>query len=476
MAFDPAGPRGSPGLPDSRRPYDPRAPGLLTFCSERAKFASGADTPVRYLQRCLDKVIVTEAALKAFVTQSHPIAYQAAKAATARYAAGKPLSPIDGLPIAIKDIFETRDVPTSWGVEAFLSRPPVRDAAIVNALRGGGTAMVGKTRLPELGLGAPPITVNPWDYARSPGGSSSGSAAAVGGGMVPVAIGTQGRGSLTRPASYCGVYAFKPSHGAIHRGGDGGGQETNTHVGTLAGSLEDAWVVARYLSEVAGPHPGSFGLQGPMDLPPAVKPRRLVRLEGPGWKLTDDGAKAAYESFLATLSRLGVDIVEAEESPATKALALGLEPANQALSVIADYESRWPLVMYIQRAAEDDAKIFSPTAMRRGPLRADVPREDYHHALRYRATYQAMLAACHEDGLLFVSPSATGAASTDLSSTGSSVYQWASSLAGNPVVSLPFMMADGLPFGLQVQGFNGRDAALLGYCRWLDEAFRSGKI
>ena len=449
---------------------------MLTFCSEQAKFAAGADTPARYLERCLDKIVVIEPALKAFVSQSHAIAYGAAKAATARYASGKPLSVVDGLPLAIKDIFETRDVPTGWGVEAFLARPPVRDAAIVSALRRGGAAMVGKTRLPELGLGAPPVTVNPWDYARSPGGSSSGSAAAVGAGMVPVAIGTQGRGSLTRPASYCGVYAFKPSHGAIHRGGDGGGQETNTHVGTLAGSLEDAWVVARYLSDVAGPHPGGFGLEGPASLPTALRPRRLVRLEGPGWRQTDEAAKTAYENFLATLARAGVEIVEAEESAITKALSSGLDDASDALSVIADYESRWPLVMYIQRAEEEGTAIFSPTAMRRGPLRADVPRERYHDALRFREVYQGMLAACHQDGVLFVSPSATGAASADLTSTGSSVYQWASSLAGNPVVSLPFMMADGLPFGLQVQGFSGRDAALVGHCRWLDEAFRSGKI
>lgn len=458
------------------RRYDPRAPGLLTYSSETAKFLTGIDTPQRYLARCLDKIVTIEPALKAFMTPMHKTAYAAAKAASERYAAGIHLSPVDGLPLAIKDIFETQDAPTGWGVEAYLERPPVRDAAIVHALRSGGAALVGKTRLPELGLGAPPATVNPWDYARSPGGSSSGSAAAVGAGMVPVAIGTQGRGSLTRPASYCGVYAFKPSHGAIHRGGDGGGQETNTHVGTLAGGLEDAWVVARFLSERAGPHPGGFGIEGPVDLPAAVKPRRLVRLEGPGWRQTDESARKVYEDFLAALARAGVEVVEASEAVATNALSQGLQAASDALGVIADYESRWPLVMYIQRAAEEGAKIFSPTAMRRGPLRADVPRERYHDALRYRAAFQAKLAACHQEGLLFVSPSATGPASADLTSTGSSVYQWASSLAGNPVVSLPFMKADGLPFGLQVQGFIGQDAALVAHCRWLDEAFQAGKI
>jgi Asp-tRNA(Asn)/Glu-tRNA(Gln) amidotransferase A subunit family amidase len=383
---------------------------------------------------------------------------------------------IDGLPLALKDIFETCDAPTAWGVAAFAERPPVRDAAIVRALRVGGAAIVGKTRLPELGFGAPPITVNPWDHARSPGGSSSGSAAAVGAGMVPVAIGTQGRGSLTRPASYCGAYAFKPTHGAIHRGGDGGGQETNTHVGTLAGSLADAWIVARFLSDEAGPHPGSFGLEGPAELPDARRPLRLVRLEGPGWRQTGEAARAAYENLLASLGRAGVTVVEADEAPETKALADALDDASTALGDIADYESRWPLVMYLQRALEEDTNTVSPTAIKRGLARADIPRARYHDALRFRATFQTMLAACRRDGVLFISPSATDVAPADRTSTGSSVYQWASSLAGNPVVSLPFMAVDGLPFGLQVQGFFGEDAALLAHSRWLDDAFRSGRI
>src|SRR5690606_25232623 len=111
---------------------------------------------------------------------------------------------------------------TAWGVSE-RAQLAWRDAAIVRALRAGGAVIVGKTTLPELGFGNPPATANPWDRTRSPGGSSSGSAAAVGAGFVPAAIGTQGKGSLTRPASYCGAYGFKPSHGTIHRGGDGGG-------------------------------------------------------------------------------------------------------------------------------------------------------------------------------------------------------------------------------------------------------------
>jgi Asp-tRNA(Asn)/Glu-tRNA(Gln) amidotransferase A subunit family amidase len=217
-------------------------------------------------------------------------------------------------------------------------------------------------------------------------------------------------------------------------------------------------------------------LEGPAELPEARRPLRLVRLEGPGWRQTGEAARAAYEDLLTALARAGIAVVEAEDAPETRALAAALGDASDALGDIADYESRWPLVMHLQRAIEEGADRFSPTAIKRGLARADIPRARYHDALRFRAAFQKMLATCRRDGVLFVSPSATDAAPADRNSTGSSVYQWASSLAGNPVVSLPFMAVDGLPFGLQVQGFFGEDADLVAHSRWLDEAFRSGRI
>jgi Asp-tRNA(Asn)/Glu-tRNA(Gln) amidotransferase A subunit family amidase len=293
--------------------------------------------------------------------------------------------------------------------------------------------------------------------------------------MVPCAIGTQGRGSLTRPASYCGVYGYKPTHGAIHRGGDGGGQETNTHIGTLAGSLADAWIVARYLSDEAGPHPGAFGIEGPPTLPSAVKPKRLVRLEGPGWAGTGAAVKRAYETLLDGIARAGVPVIAAKDLPETAALEAMLADAGAALADIADYESRWPLVMYLTEAREMGGKALSPTAFERGLRRAGIPRDAYHAALRVRAAYQKALAACTADGVAFISPAATDTA-PDSASTGSSIYQLASSLAGNPVVSLPLMAVEGLPLSLQLQGFSGADTLLLAHARSLDEAFRDGRF
>jgi Asp-tRNA(Asn)/Glu-tRNA(Gln) amidotransferase A subunit family amidase len=444
--------------------YDPAAPRGAGFIGVRADFIAGRDTPGDYLERHLETIYAREDSLRAFAALDPEGARAAAAATTRRYRDGAPLSAVDGLPIAFKDIFEVRGLPTAWGVAGLAQTAP-RDAAIVNALRRGGAVIVGKTTLPELGFGEPPPTRNPHDETRSPGGSSSGSAAAVGANMVPVAIGTQGKGSLTRPASFCGAFAFKPGHGTIHRGGDGGGQETNTHVGVLAAVAEDAWLVARYLSQSAGPHPGHAALHGPMEPPPATAPRELLRLTAAGWDKTAPEARAAFDALCTNLAQAGIKVGDAEDLPEGRALADDLNAAAHALDVISDYESRWPLIMYLQ--GPDAAQKFSPRVIERGLARDQWSRDDYEDALRFRRAYREKLDACRAAGRFFISPSATGPAPSGTSDTGSSVYQWGSSLAGNPVCGLPLMAAGGLPLGLELQGFSDAEAELMAAARAL---------
>lgn len=456
--------------------YDPRAPGLLSFHDAVKGFREGEDTPVRYLERCLSVIAEREPRVKAFTSANLDAAMTAAHASAKRYGEGVPLSAVDGLPIAIKDIFQTKDAPTGWGSQALAQVPSTQDAAIVNGLHKGGAVIVGKTALPELGFGPPAATTNPWDETRTPGGSSSGSAASVGAAMVPAAIGSQGRGSLTRPASFCGAYAFKPGHGTIHRGGDGGSQPTNTHVGVLAGGLEDAWRIARFLSATAGPHPGHAGLKGPGEAPAPAKPAVLVRLDAAGWERTDAAARTAYEEMLRSIEGAGVEVHPAAADPAWAEIDGELETAGKALGTIADFETRWPLVMLLEEDIASGRGDFDPLTVDRGLKRLDVKTDDYERALAYRKDYRRRLAGLARDGVFMVSPGATGAAPDGLASTGSSVYQWASSLAGNPVVCLPFMAAEGMPLGLQVEGFVGEDAALMSACLWLDGAFREKRI
>jgi Asp-tRNA(Asn)/Glu-tRNA(Gln) amidotransferase A subunit family amidase len=214
----------------------------LTFHTHLAAFEAGSDTPRAYLERCLETIAAKESVVRAWVVLNKSGAREQADASTGRWRSRRPLSQIDGMPIGIKDLLETKDMPTQLGCAAFTGNFPKRDNAAVWALREAGAVILGKTVTSELGGAHPGPTSNPFDPAHTPGGSSSGSAAAVGARMVPAAIGTQVGGSIIRPASYCGNYALKPTQGAINRG-ERQATSMSTH-GPHAGSLEDMWSIA----------------------------------------------------------------------------------------------------------------------------------------------------------------------------------------------------------------------------------------
>jgi Asp-tRNA(Asn)/Glu-tRNA(Gln) amidotransferase A subunit family amidase len=233
----------------------------LTFHDAARRFTAGNDSPRAYLERCLETIALRESVVKAFTAINESGARAAADASTARWKAGKPLSPIDGMPIAIKDLLETKDKPTEMGCVAMKGNFPKRDNAAVWALRQAGAVILAKTVTAELGGSHPGATTNPFDRQRTPGGSSSGSAAAVGANMVPAAIGTQVGGSIIRPAAYCGNFALKPTQGGINRG-ERLATSQSTH-GPHAGCLEDMWQVAIETAKRCGGDRGSIGLMGP---------------------------------------------------------------------------------------------------------------------------------------------------------------------------------------------------------------------
>ena len=200
------------------------------------------------------------------------------------------------MPIAIKDLLETKDMPTEMGCAPMKGNFPKRDNAGVWALRQAGAVILAKTVTAELGGSHPGPTTNPFDPKRTPGGSSSGSAAAVGANMVPAAIGTQVGGSIIRPAAYCGNFALKPTQGGINRG-ERLATSQSTH-GPHAGCLEDMWQVAIEQAKRCGGDRGTLGLIGPDTLPAAIKPNRLIVLETEGWPDVDAATKAAFAQLL----------------------------------------------------------------------------------------------------------------------------------------------------------------------------------
>jgi len=284
------------------------------FLASAKNFGAGGDTPRAYLERCLAAISEHEAAVAAFVELNLDGARKAADAATERWRAGKPRSTIDGMPVGIKDIIETYDMPTQMGSPLFAGWRGERDAAAVYALRQAGAVVVGKTVTTEFAATHPRGTRNPHDPQRTPGGSSSGSAAAVATGMVAAALGTQVVGSILRPSSFCGCVGFKPTVGAINRGGSHDFLSQSC-TGPIAATLEDAWVVAREIARRAGGDPGYPRLAGPMTPPAAKKPRAVAVLETPGWPVATAGAKQELDRAVARLRAAGIQILTRRDAP-----------------------------------------------------------------------------------------------------------------------------------------------------------------
>lgn len=438
--------------------------GSASFRTAREDFKDGCDTPSAFLERFIDEIDSRETSLHAFVTLALDNARSAAALADTRYEAGHPLSPVDGLPIGLKDIIQTDDLPTQAGSPIFRGWQAERDSAITAALRRGGAVLVGKTATTEFAYGAITPTRNPFDLERTPGTSSSGSAAAVGAGMLPLAIGTQLMSSVLRPASYCGHVGVKPTYGAIRQDGIHPFSPSGEHVGAHAHALEDAWRTLRFLSREAGPVPGSRGLTGPQDLPAAQKPKRLLRMYTPGWALADVTVRDAFEAALDTLSNAGIAIVEPSTLPELQAIEDDFARADWCIAEITAFEMRWPFFEYEKSGGDFHDRINSLL------VRAhEITLDDYHHALdwkdRFRARYLSL--AAHVDGVIGLT--APEIAPVGLENIGHPVMCSPASCMGAPAISLPALEVDGLPLGLQLIGFHNRDAGMFAHAAWIDD-------
>jgi Asp-tRNA(Asn)/Glu-tRNA(Gln) amidotransferase A subunit family amidase len=444
------------------------APQAKPFLAAAAQFARGHDTPRAYLERCVDALAVWEPKIGAFVHTNVDGARAAADSSSRRWRDNKPLSAIDGMPFGIKDIIETADMPTGMGSPLFDDWRPGRDAAAVAALREAGAVVLGKTVTTEFAATEPRGTRNPWDLARTPGGSSSGSAAAVAAGLVSAALGTQVMGSIVRPASYCGCVGFKPSVGGINRGGSHD-ELSQSCMGVLAATVEDAWQVAAEIAARAGGDPGYPGLVGPLRMPPAAKPRRLVFLETAGWQEAGAEAKQALQESITRLARDGIDIITRRSDKLVGAVEEAIANARPLSIRINTWESRWPLNTYRNRDAGKLSRAMLARLAQAEAMRLDDYRADLDERTRVRALYDSLAARC--DACLTLA--APAAAPIGLSSTGDPVFAVPFSLLGVPAISLPLLHEQGLPLGLQVTGFYGKDAAAAAIAGWMEKTLQA---
>jgi Asp-tRNA(Asn)/Glu-tRNA(Gln) amidotransferase A subunit family amidase len=435
--------------PDAMRPQ------MRPFLPATADFASGKDSVRAFLERCIATLDAWEPKIGAFVALNLPAARTAADRSTERWRAGKPLSPIDGMPIGIKDIIETIDMATENGSPLFAGFQGNRDAASVAALREAGAVIVGKTVTTEFAWMHPRATRNPWDLTRTPGGSSSGSAAAVAVGAISVGIGTQVFGSIVRPSSFCGCFGFKPTVGAINRGGSHDALSQSTH-GPIAASLPEAWQVAYEISRRAGGDPGYPGLYGPQSCPSPSKPRRLAVLETDGWAVATVAAKEALQEASARLKSAGVTLISRHEDEKVAAVEDTIHDARELSHNIIAWESRWPLNTYRARDASKLSQPMHDLSVRAEAMTLDDYRRDIQERDRRRAGYHALA----EDFDACLTLSAPGAAPVGLGWTGDPAFVIPGSMLGVPAISLPVLQDGGLPLGLQLLGFADADAAL----------------
>ncbi|OJW29541.1 MAG: hypothetical protein BGO51_10860 [Rhodospirillales bacterium 69-11] len=434
------------------------------FLSRTSAFPDDADSPVRVLEECLAEIGRRETEVGAFTVIDEAGARQAAAASAARWRAGTPLSPVDGMPVGVKDMIDTADLVTGMGSPLFDGHRPRFDAASVQGLREAGAVILGKTVTTEFASTAPRGTRNPWDPARTPGGSSSGSAAAVGCGMLCGALGTQVVGSILRPSGFCGAYGFKPSVGAINRGGSLDFLSQSV-TGTIAASLADAWAMARAVADRVGGDPGCPGLVGPPTLPPAHAPMQLAVLRTAGWPLVPAGARASLDAALERLRAAGVRILLPEDSAMLAALETATQDAMAITMGINAWEWRWPLGSFVAR----DAAALSPSSRERHARALAMTQAEYAALLERRAAARAVYAALAGGVDAVIGVTAPGAAPRGLDSTGNPICVVPGSLLGAPGVSLPVLEDEGLPLGLQVLGFPQRDSELFAVARWIDD-------
>ena len=437
-------------------------PGLagLGALDLRDRIAKGVVNSVDAVEACLARIEALEPEIQAWAWLDGANALEQARALDARRLSGRPTGPLHGLPVGIKDIIDTARVPTANGTPVDEGRVPTRDAAVVTRLRAAGAVIMGKTVSTELAYMHPGKTRNPHDPARTPGGSSSGSAAAVAAGMVPLAVGTQTGGSVIRPAAFCGVVGFKPTFGAIGRTGVLTQSPSLDTVGVFARDPADAALIADALfghdpdDAATAPAPSARLLETALSPPPVTPTLAFVR--PPGW----DEAEAETRDALGELvALLGERCFEADLPTAFDEAAEIRRRINFA-EMAKNYYGH-------ERRGRDAMSAVLREAMDEGKT---VLARDYLAALDWPVVYNAGLESILERCDAIICPAAPGPAPTGLESTGDAIFNGLWTLCGTPAVTLPLLESgDGMPMGVQLVGRRGDDARLLRTARWLME-------
>ena len=418
----------------------------------------GAVSAEQLTEACLGRIREAEPQVQAwqFLDPDHAVAQARARDQDRRE--GRATGPLHGVPVGVKDILDTCDMPTEDGTVLHAGRTPARDAAVVAMLRAAGAVILGKTVTTECATYAPGKTRNPHNSAHTPGGSSSGSAAAVAAGMVPIALGTQTNGSVIRPASFCGVFGFKPTHGLVPRSGILKLSRTLDHVGVFARTLEDVALACEQLAGFHDEDPDTRPLPRPRLLEVATSepplPPRLAFVKTPRFARA---AGDAQEAFAELATELGENVAEHE-------LAESLGEAWDWHRTVMEAEMAANLALEWEKGRDRlSASLRGQLERGRG-----ITALAYQQAVSRREIANAAFDEVFKEYDAILTPAAGGTAPAGLDSTGDPEFNTLWTYCGMPAISLPIMKGEnGLPLGVQLVGRRGDDARLLRTARWL---------
>jgi Asp-tRNA(Asn)/Glu-tRNA(Gln) amidotransferase A subunit family amidase len=394
---------------------------------------------------CLDRIAAREGVVGAWEYLDRDQALAEARARDAE----KPRGPLHGVPIAVKDLIDTVDMPTGYGSPIYRGHRPAADAACVALARAAGAVVLGKTVTTEFAAFTPGKTANPHNPAHTPGGSSSGSAAAVADRMAPLAFGTQTAGSIIRPASYCGCVGYKPSFGLIPRAG----------VKPLADSLDTVGVMATTVADAAYFAGVLAGRPALRDAALPARPPKFGLYRTPMWEEADGVAAAAFERVAAALARAGAEAGEVAVPNEHRGL-------NAAQDTIMWCESARGLA-YEHLARADE---LSPRLARLLDRGMAAGADEYDSARQVAAIARNGLDGFFGGCEAMLVPAAPGLAPKGLDATGDPVFSRMWTLLGVPCVTVPALWEGGLPVGIQLVGRIGDDARLMSCAMFVEHA------
>jgi Asp-tRNA(Asn)/Glu-tRNA(Gln) amidotransferase A subunit family amidase len=428
--------RTQPGVPLNR----------LTAIEITHALAAGETTCEAVVRDCLARIDAREHEIRAWVNLEPELALRQARALDAARPKRRD-QPLYGVPVGVKDIIDTADLPTEMGSPIYRAHKPRSDAACVALLRAAGAVILGKTVTCEFAGMTPGATTNPHHTAHTPGGSSSGSGAAVADFMVPIALGTQTGGSVLRPASYCGVFGFKPTFGAFNRRGVYPAAESLDTIGLIARSLEDIALVSAVLEMRPASH-----------LQPVERPPRIGLCRTPLWNTAQPETIAAIEDAAQKLANAGAQVCSITLPDEFAGLRNAARETINNFERAAAMAPEWP----------HHRDLISDRLRKRIELGRAMPHAEYVAALRLGETCRAALPLVFEDIDILLAPAANGEAPRGLSDTGDPGFQAIWTILYVPTLTMPAHRGPhGLPVGIQLIARRHDDQRLLACANWV---------